>query len=100
LITLVGKSEIADLTGYYSALFNAKRNQTVLTVSYGIATDFHIFHSESLRAVRDKGMRLQWQIWPIRITGEPWKVRMGYSVLMCAKQSYKNAIYILIYVVF
>jgi len=48
-----GESEIADLTGYYSALFNAKRNQTVLNVSYGIATDFHLSHSGSLRAVKN-----------------------------------------------
>jgi len=53
LITLAGKSEIADLTGYYSALFNAKHSQTLLTVSYGIATDFHISPAGSLRAVKD-----------------------------------------------
>jgi len=48
-----GESEIADLTGYYSALFNAKQNQTLLKVSYGISTDFYIGINGTLKAVKD-----------------------------------------------
>jgi len=48
-----GESEIADLTGYYAALFNAKQNQTLLKVSYGIATDFYSGPNGTLKAVED-----------------------------------------------
>jgi len=49
---LAGNSNLTDLTGYYSALFNAKRNQTLLKVSYGIATDFNIGTNGTLKAVK------------------------------------------------